>query len=92
MQDYLLHANLPKTILRGRWRHLRSARIYSNDVLSMEAQLRSTFFRVACLLLLTRSSMMAFKRWPPHIVVVGELSMRLTLRSTISAPLWHEKY
>ena len=36
--DYLLHANLPKTILRGRWSDLRSARIYINDGLSIPAQ------------------------------------------------------
>ena len=36
--DFLLHANLPKTILRGRWGDLRSARIYINDGLSLQAQ------------------------------------------------------
>ena len=36
--DCLLHANLPKPILRVRWSDLRSGRIYINDGLSMQAQ------------------------------------------------------
>ena len=36
--DYLLHANLLKTILRGKWSDLRSARIHINDAFSMQAE------------------------------------------------------
>ena len=37
--DYMLHANLGKTVLRGRWGSLTTARIYINDGLAVLSEL-----------------------------------------------------
>ena len=37
--DYLAHANLGKTVLRGRWGSLATARVYINDGLSVLSQI-----------------------------------------------------